>query len=317
MHRAPLLDIRRRLSIAGIALAVALASAINVEAAPAASSPSTLSAMLPRARAVPGGVVLLHVPAAAESPLPESPEVSSAPRAWFGDAPVMLMPEPNNGRAGWLAIVGLPLSQPLGPAQIRIDGLPQGALTLPFTVLPAHYRTQRLNVPPSQVDLSAADLARVASEHERIHAAEAAFSAPLPATLRLAPPIGGPRSSSFGMRRFFNGAARDPHSGMDIAAATGTPVKAAASGVVNDTGSYFFNGNTVLIDHGGGLITMYCHLSRIDVKPGQHVNVGETIGAVGATGRVTGPHLHFGVALNRAFVDPALFLPRAGGASRP
>jgi hypothetical protein len=317
MRRAPLLESRRRLSMAGIALAVALASAIHVEAAPAARSSSTLSAMLPRARAVPGGVVLLHVPAPTESPLRAAPDVASAPRAWFGDAPVMLMPEAHNGRAGWLAIVGLPLSQPLGPAQIRIDGLPQGALTLPFTVLPAHYRTQRLNVPPSQVDLNAADLARVAAEHERIHAAEAAFSAPLPASLRLAPPIGGPRSSSFGLRRFFNGAARDPHSGMDIAAATGTPVKAAASGVVNDTGSYFFNGNTVLIDHGGGFITMYCHLSRIDVKVGQQVAAGETIGAVGATGRVTGPHLHFGVALNRAFVDPALFLPRADGASRP
>jgi murein DD-endopeptidase MepM/ murein hydrolase activator NlpD len=269
---------------------------------------------LPRDRAVPGGVVLLRVPALRETTLGAQPEISRAPRAYFGDAPVLLLPRATHG---WLAVVGLPLSQPTGPAQIRVEGLPQGTMTFEFTVLPAHYRAQRLTVPPAQVDLSAADLARVESEHERIHAAVAAFSAPLPATLRLAPPIGGPRSSSFGLRRFFNGAARDPHSGMDIAAAAGTPVKAAASGVVNDTGNYFFNGNTVLIDHGGGLITMYCHLSRIDVKIGQQVAVGAIIGAVGATGRVTGPHLHFGVALNRAFVDPALFLPRAAAASRP
>jgi murein DD-endopeptidase MepM/ murein hydrolase activator NlpD len=289
----------------------------NANAASAAPAVAGASSVLPRSSAVPGGVVLLHVPSPAESSLHAAPDISSAPRAWFGDAPVMLMPDTTGARGGWLAIVGLPLTQQPGPTDIRIEGLPQGALNLKFRVLPAHYRSQHLTVPPAQVDLSAADLARVAAEHERIHATVAAFSAPLPETLRLAAPIGGPRSSSFGLRRFFNGAARDPHSGMDIAATAGKPVKAAARGVVNDTGNYFFNGNTVLIDHGGGLITMYCHLSRIDVQIGQSVAAGETIGAVGATGRVTGPHLHFGVVLNRAFVDPALFLLRAGGASRP
>jgi murein DD-endopeptidase MepM/ murein hydrolase activator NlpD len=273
--------------------------------------------ILPHVRAIPGGVVVLHVRSLRESPLRALPDVSSAPRAWFGDAPVMLVPRTSSQGQEWLAVVGLPLSQQTGEAEIRIEGLPQGATTLKFSVLPAHYRTQRLKVPPAQVDLSAADLARVAAEHERIHAAVAAFSASLPATLRLAPPIDGPRSSSFGLRRFFNGAARDPHSGMDIAASVGTPVHAAAGGVIADTGDYFFNGNTVLIDHGAGLVTMYCHLSRIDVQSGQRVEAGDIIGAVGATGRVTGPHLHFSVVLNRAFVDPALFLPRAGAASRP
>ena len=291
-------------ALAGFALAIAVALTVNAQAPP--------DAILPRQRAVPGGIVVLPVTAS-----DVTPENTGIPCAYFGDAPVLLLPRGRGHEREWLAIVGLPLTQATGPAGIRVDGLATNTAKLQFNVRPAHYRTQRLRVAPGQVDLSAADLARVAGEHERIRAALAIFSATPPATLRLVAPINGERSSSFGLRRFFNGESRDPHSGMDIAAPAGLPVHAAADGVVVDTGDYFFNGNTVLIDHGAGLITMYCHLSRIDVQSGQRVAAGDIIGAVGSTGRVTGPHLHFGVALNRAFVDPALFLPPAGDASRP
>ena len=267
----------------------ASAQATGAQVAPAPAAP--------RLRAVPGGVARIAL----------AGNFTQPPRAWLGDVPLLVIRQ--HGK--WYALVGIGLKQAVGSAQIMVAATVQdrqNAQSLSFDIKPWRYRIQRLKVPPSQVNLSESDEARVARERARIHAAVETFSETLPRTLQLALPVPGARSSSFGLQRFFNGEARDPHSGMDIAAASGTPVHAAAAGKVIDTGSYFFNGNTVLVDHGSGFITMYCHLSSIAVQIGDEIAIGAVLGAVGATGRVTGPHLHFGVALNRAFVDPALFL---------
>lgn len=248
---------------------------------------------LPTSLSVPGGVAILDVPG----------EPSKPPVVTFEGNRVMVVP---NGQ-GWRAIVGIPLAREPGTAKIEIRS-GNATLTQGFTIEGKAYATQRLKVAPKHVDLSPENAARVAEEQPRIREAVGTFSAALPSSLRLESPVRGPRSSSFGLRRVFNNQPRNPHSGMDIAAPVGTPVFAPAPGKVIEVGDFFFNGKSVFIDHGQGLVTLYCHLSDIGVSPGTEVKTGDKIGEVGATGRVTGPHLHWGVALNRAFVDPALFL---------
>ncbi len=247
-------------------------------------------------RPVPGGVVTLDL-----GPSPQRPQANLQ-----SGVPVLVMGDPG----GWKAVVGIALSAVPGNAVLLVRrGTPAEPEPKGFSIGTMQYAEQRLTVAPGKVDLSKADQARY--ERERAHQAQviATFSDTPPADLALRQPTSGPRSSSFGLRRVFNGQARNPHGGMDIAAPTGTPVFAPRAGRVIDTGDYFFNGKTVWLDHGAGLLTMYCHLSDIQVKVGDRLAGGDALGAVGATGRVTGPHLHWSVSLNRVMVDPALFLP--------
>lgn len=275
----------RRFALAALVLAAAL------------SAPPAWAMELPRARSVPGGVALVELGPALV-----------APQASVDGVPVLVSGRPG----GWTAVVGIALEAEPGERVLEVRREGEPAARVGFTVAPVRYAEQRLKVAPGKVDLSAQDLAR--HERERAHTAEvvATWSATAPDTLQLRQPVPGRRSGSFGLRRVFNDQPRKPHGGMDIAAPSGTPVVAPAAGRVIDTGDYFFNGHTVWLDHGNGLLTMYCHLSRIDVKVGDLVATGARIGAVGATGRATGPHLHWSVMLNRTMVDPALFLAGAG-----
>jgi len=258
-----------------------------------AARAAALAGPLPRDARVPGGVACVALGSAPERP-----------PAQQDGLPLLVVGAPS----AWTAVVGIPLATPPGPARIRVGSGPEEH-SVEYLVRAKAYPRQRLRVAPGQVDLSPADLARHERERAHLQAVMETYSAPAAdAWLAMVPPVAGRRSSSFGLRRVFNGKPRAPHAGMDIAAAAGTPVTAPLAARVLDTGDYFFNGGTVWLDHGGGLLTVYCHLSAISVRAGDPLRAGEALGAVGATGRATGPHLHWGVLLNRTMVDPALFL---------
>ncbi len=254
---------------------------------------------LPHRSAVPGGVEILPLPPTTEAPGAGRgpPDVESA------GTRVLVVREGER----WYAVVGIALGTAPGPHHVTITS-DTGAEDLSFHVVDKHYTTQALKVAPAQVDLSPEDLARYERERGEIDAALEHWTPQAPDHLLFEAPVPGRRSSSFGSRRVFNGESRNPHSGMDIAAPTGTPVLAPAGGTVVAVGDYFFNGNTVIVDHGRGFFSMYCHLSAIDVTLGERIKVGSRLGAVGMTGRVTGPHLHWSLSLNRTWVDPQLFL---------
>ncbi len=259
---------------------------------------------IPATAPVPGGVALVELPASA-----------TPPRASFNGKPVMVLPDGGS----YAALVGLSLGIKPGTHRLVVRTAEHDEITREFSVVAKQYETQHLTIKNKRmVNPEKRDLERIGREQRRIREALATWNDTPPLTLRFELPVEGPLSSPFGLRRFFNQQPRKPHSGLDIAADEGTPIKAPAGGRVVDTGDFFFNGNTVFIDHGQGLVTMYCHLSRIDVQAGQQLQAGDVIGAVGKTGRVTGAHLHWGVSLNDARVDPTLFLePTPPEAQKP
>lgn len=230
-----------------------------------------------------------------------------APSVHYQGQPVMVLKDSDDQ---WIAVVGVGLDAEPGNQHIQVRGQGQGQqVSLPFSVGSREYKSQHIKLRNRKhVNPDPEQLKRYEREYKKQIEAYARFRPAGPSNIMLDSPVQGPLSSPFGLRRFFNGEERNPHSGLDFAVASGTPVKAPADGVVTIVDDFFFNGKTIFIDHGQGLITMYCHLSVIDVPLGQTIKRGQVIGQVGATGRVTGAHLHWNVSLNGQRVDPAIFI---------
>lgn len=254
--------------------------------------------------AVPGGIEVVALP-------------DDAQRATYENRPVLIVRQPRP-----TAVVGISLDAATGKHSLLVESASGGRIEHPFSVTKKAYPVQRITLADDKmVNPPPEDLARIERETKLMNEQYARFTdlaaSPFPMML----PAVGPVSSNFGLRRILNGQPRSPHAGLDVAAPLGAKVVAPANGTISLTGSFYFNGNTVFIDHGEGLLSMMCHLSKVEVHDGDVVTKGQEIGRVGATGRATGPHLHWSVSLNGVRVDPsavlALFKPRSKTKSEP
>lgn len=270
-----------------VSLLASLLASLPVWSAP---QPAEDPASHPSQRRIPGGVALIDLD------LDSPPE-----RAVYQDRPVLI----RQAGTGWQAVVGIALGAQPGNHALQVDGE-----KITFKVKRHDYEAQYITITDEEMVTPAQHkLKRIFAEQDEIRAAFRSQQVNTSPRLELHPPVAKARiSGKFGVRRFINEQPRNPHSGLDLAAPEGTPIESAAAGKVVELGDYYFNGKSVLIDHGAGLVTMYCHMNEIEVERGDWVERGETIGTVGETGRATGAHLHFSVILNANPVDPQLFL---------
>ncbi len=258
---------------------------------------SAIAEDYPRTDAVPGGIAIVKLDTSSSIP----------PSVYYGKKRILI----RQTDAQWEAVVGIPLSAKAGIHKLRIVPANKETYSRDFSVHSKEYKEQHLTIKNKRkVNPNAEDMTRIRAEKKIIVTALSQWTEQTQVATQFRVPVKGRLSSPFGLRRFFNEQPRKPHSGLDIAAPEGTAIKAPADGEIITTGHYFFNGNTVFIDHGQGLVTMYCHMSKINVKAGDKIRQGESIGEVGMTGRVTGPHLHWSVSLNNTRVDPMLFMAK-------
>ncbi len=251
---------------------------------------------LPEQLTVPGGILKMAI---AETSKP-------APKVFFDDNRVLVTANDTH----WLALIGIPLSAKPGDHQITVKSDIK-VWNKSFNIVDKEYPVQRLTIKKKRMvtGFTDEDLKKIGADKIAMTKAKAIWTEQ-EIDANFITPVEGRLSSLFGLKRFFNDIPKRPHNGLDIAAPIGTPILAPATAKVIDVGNYYFNGNTVFLDHGQGLLSAYLHMNKIKVKLGQIVKQGEALGTVGATGRVTGPHLHWIVYLNMVEVDPALFIAK-------
>ena len=248
----------------------------------------------PRQLLVPGGVAIIDL------------EPGEASTYSFRGKPVLVTQIAGKPSA----LVGLPLSLKPGEHYIEKRSASQVYKKF-FEIKPKQYSTQHITITDKRkVNPYASDMERILAEKARKQKARDHYSKG-DVDIDFLTPVTGTNTGSYGRRRVFNGQKRRPHSGMDFAADKGTPIRAPSAGTVIELGDFFFSGNLVYLDHGQGLISMFAHLDEIDVVLGERVEKGQIVGKVGATGRVTGPHLHWSLGLNGTWIDPALFIGAA------
>ncbi len=237
-----------------------------------------------------------------------APDATAVDGEWLGRKIQFFHGRPG---ADWLALAGADVEAPVGPSRLHITvhaGGSETEFSRTTDIHPAHYRTGTLSVAPQFVEPGPEALKQIDAE-SKIKAAVFAASAPEPlwhGSFRA--PVPAQATDSFGTRRMFNGKLASIHKGADFRAAAGTPVHASNSGIVVLARPLYYEGNCVIIDHGLGLFTLSMHFSRIDVHEGQHVKTGDRLGLSGATGRVTGPHLHWAIRWQGAYLDPVKLL---------
>lgn len=244
----------------------------------------------------PGGVAILSI----------TPSHHAKPIVSYNSKPAALI----KGQQNWLAVLGISLNAKSGIHKVMIKDASGKKRIKKFRVKPHNYRTQHLTISnKNKVNPDKKSMERIQREFKLKKKLRTTYSSSAP-KLNFLKPVAGRDSGRFGLRRVLNKQKRNPHSGMDIAAPEGRSVKAAESGKVLYAGDLFFTGKVIYLDHGNGLLSLYAHLSKINVKKGQKIKRGEIIGKVGKTGRVTGAHLHWSVYLNGNAVDPALFIAK-------